>query len=794
MDIYHLALNIYHFALNIQHSTLSIYRLLFTSCFLLFNLASQSRFSLLASHFLLFTFHFSSAQEIPIGTWRTHASYQTAQSVAIAENEVYCASANGLFLLDKTTNSLNTLSKIDGLSETSIVKIAYHQPSKTLVIVYENSNIDLIRENEITEIPLIKNANIVGSKKINHIYIRGDFAYLSADFGVVVLDIIKQEIKETYQNIGANGSDIVIRASTISNDSLVLATDKGVRIGSLSSNLLDFNNWRTVTGLPSENIKSVVSRANQVYALIDNSGLFKYNHTSNWTNIFLPQLTIYNSLNVSNNQIIVSLAGRAFLLNSSDILSSLTSEFIINPQEILTDAGGKFWIADQQNGLVSDSEGNFKAFFPNGVARAETWKLYQYSQSIYGLSGGYNSNYQPLNSSAGFYQFNAPIWTNFNTYDSRFATQIPDIKDFITALYNPLDKNTYFASFGNGILVKKENGTYEIINNTNSPLRTDASGKVKITGLALDSERNLWVANHSLSVGQQPLHVRKADGSWQSFSAINSSALNPLDILVDINGFKWIRLSPNRGGGIWVFDDESNRNRYLSTTSNEGNLPNLNVNAIAQDLEGQIWVGTDRGVVVYFNSAQVFTGSINAVLPIFENRPLLRAEKINAIAIDGGNRKWIGTDNGLWLFNADGSQQVNYFNAANSPLFSDKILDIKINPITGEVFVATDKGILSYRGTATQGTNTQTKVKVFPNPVRPDFNGLVGIEGVVENATIKITDASGRLFYQTQAQGGTATWNVRDYNGKRAKTGIYLIFSTNADGSDVLVSKIAVIE
>jgi hypothetical protein len=198
---------------------------------------------------------------------------------------------------------------------------------------------------------------------------------------------------------------------------------------------------------------------------------------------------------------------------------------------------------------------------------------------------------------------------------------------------------------------------------------------------------------------------------------------------------------------------------------------------------------------LFFNPFAVFNNTaFDALTPIFERRPLLNNETITSLAVDGGNRKWIGTHNGLWLFNADASVLIHHFTSQNSPLISNNILDIAVQPLTGEVFVATDKGIVSYRGTATEGEAVHSHVKVFPNPVRPDFTGLVGISGLVNNAVVKITDVNGRLVYETRAQGSTATWNVHDYTGRRAATGIYLIFSADAEGNETLVTKMAVIE
>jgi hypothetical protein len=174
--------------------------------------------------------------------------------------------------------------------------------------------------------------------------------------------------------------------------------------------------------------------------------------------------------------------------------------------------------------------------------------------------------------------------------------------------------------------------------------------------------------------------------------------------------------------------------------------------------------------------------------------PLLENEKITCMVVDGSNRKWIGTEKGgVFLISADGSQQIQNFNIDNSPLLSNTIFSIAINSESGEVFIATDEGLVSYRGDATDGTDVYGKVYAFPNPVRPNYTGPIAIKGLLRDADVKITDIAGRIVYQTKANGGTAVWNGNDFNGERARTGVYLVFSTNSDGTQTNVTKIMLV-
>ncbi|MBC8110385.1 MAG: T9SS type A sorting domain-containing protein, partial [Verrucomicrobia bacterium] len=466
----------------------------------------------------------------------------------------------------------------------------------------------------------------------------------------------------------------------------------------------------------------------------------------------------------------------------------ITDPILANPQEVVL-VNNLLWTADAENGLLLRQNGVFQSFLPNAPFRNETFELYTYDDNVVTLGGGYNTSATPDNSSAGFYIFKDGNWQNFNKNQTLPSQKIPDVKDLVAAAYSPATQNLYLASFGDGLLLKKPDQTFEVFNQNNSPLRTDITNRVKVTGLATDAESNVWVINYGVS--QTPLHVRKTDNTWQSFNVGTSLAASAVEILIDQTNYKWLRINTSEGG-IIIFDEKTQRNRYLTTGSGRGNLPGQSVYSMALDKDGAVWLGTERGIAVLFNTSQAFLEDIS--LPFFENRPLLREEIVTAIAVDGGNRKWIGTRTGLWLFNADGSQLIERFTTNNSPLPSNIVQSIGIQPITGEVFVATDKGLVSYRGSSTISDGTNQQVKVFPNPVRFGFQGLVGISGLASNATVKITDVTGRLVYQTQANGGTAIWNVQDYKSRQAKTGIYLIFSALPDGTQGFVGKMAVIE
>ncbi len=347
------------------------------------------------------------------------------------------------------------------------------------------------------------------------------------------------------------------------------------------------------------------------------------------------------------------------------------------------------------------------------------------------------------------------------------------------------DDKAYLSSFGYGVEEQGSAGITLYTESNSTLVNTNPPGKnVNITGLQASSD-GLWVLDYGAS---QPLHLLKDDGSWQAFSFPITAAQYPVDIAADPYGYVWIVLDPAKGGGMLAFNRETNKYKYITNAAGAGELPNAAVRSVAVDREGLVWVGTDQGIAYFLDPGDV------AIRPIYEDRFLLRDDKITAIAIDGGNRKWIGTTRGVWLFNATGEELVYNFTTANSALPSNNIRGIAIHGETGEVFFSTDHGVVSFRADATESTATFNTVKIFPNPVTSHFTGLVGISGLATDAMIKITDVSGALVWQTQAHGGGASWDVRDYRGRRATTGVYLVFAATPDGGEHVVGKIAVID
>lgn len=711
------------------------------------------------------------SQNIPLGTWRLHNSFNSIHSFTFGAGTTYAASESGVLVFNASDNSLSSITKLHGLSGAGITSLAFDQPRGQLLVSYDDGTVDIVREKEIVRFTGLKNSTTIpGSKRINHITIYQNLAYLSADFGVVVFDLVLLQVNETWRDLGPAGESLSIQESAFLQDSIFLATASGVIAGSINSNLLDFANWKRFNqGSFSGAVKSIASFNGEVHTVIDGQGWFVYD-AGNWQLVDFAGQT-FGRLGTGSKLFIVE-DQSVWTYNTTGTLTAISGSAIVQPVFATDDGGGKVWVADQRNGLVSDRSGNFQSYIPNGPTFSSTLRLTYHSGSVSAVSGGYTNNFEPAGKTELVNAFTSGVWS---TSPELVGADVTDIAFSGTT--------TFVSTFGSG-LQTVSGGTSTVYNNLNSPISTN-----RITALAA-SEDGVWVTNYG---AVQSLHLLTKEGTWQSFSFPVFAAQYPTQLVVDLAGQVWMTLNPSQGGGILVFNLKNNQHVHLTDALGAGALPSRSVYSLAVDREGYVWAGTNAGVAYFPNPSNVFSGSVSSVKPIVNGRFLLRDEMVTAIAVDGGNRKWLGTQRGVWLFNAFGEEQVHNFNVQNSPLLSDRVSDMEIHPQTGEVFFATDKGIVSYRADATESDAGFGTVKIFPNPVTADFSGLVSISGLTTDALIKVTDISGRLVWQSYANGGTAIWNVRDYNGRRAATGMYLVIAVSRDASESIVGKIAVI-
>lgn len=752
-----------------------------------------------------------SAQSAGIGNFYDHLPYHNGSSLCISKEKIYVASGQAIFTYDLSDNSIETYSKVNKLSDLGVTSIAYSEKHNSVIIGYGTGNIDLIVNNQVINIPDVKRTSIQGFKSINEILIKEDFAFLSTGFGIVKLDIQRQEIKETYF-VGDNGTNIFVNDLTFFNDSIYAVTNSGIFIANQnSSNLANFQNWEKLSNYSDKVINQIESNESMLLLNISTTQyngdtLISYNGSS-WENFSYEG---YNNSDIEN----INYEDEKWLLSytyNGDILDSLfesegkiyayqfDSTMSIEPRKIIKGNDNEYWISDDIYGLVKrKNQWAFDIFTPTGPANYLSWNLDFDGEALWVASGSLTSQLDNQYQTKGVYKYQNNSWLSFNggAYDSLF--------DITSVTINPQNTNdVYFGSWGKG-LIKTNNGQInEVYNKYNSGIQSlNLFVDHQIGGSAFDENNVLWVTCSGSPGANVNNPLVAFDGeNWFTYTMNNKLVNNSHagEILIDINGYKWFLSKEN---GVFVFDDngtledsQDDRIALITTGELNGNLPTKSVYSIAEDLDGKIWIGTEEGLTVISSTYGLFDGDVKANRIIIEQdgtyQYLLETEVIKTIKVDGGNRKWIGTaSGGVYLISEDGQETIHHFTAENSALLSNNIFDIEIFGTTGEVFFATDKGLVSYVGDATDANEYNGPTYAYPNPVRPDYEGLIGIKGLVENSEVKITDITGNVIYETMSEGTTATWDGKSLNGERAQTGVYVVFSLSDDGRQKEVAKI----
>ena len=479
----------------------------------------------------------------------------------------------------------------------------------------------------------------------------------------------------------------------------------------------------------------------------------------------------------------------------------------MNPYNAIEDPAGFFWVADNFYGLAKlYTNGTTELIKPKGPEKTVNFKLAVGGKRLVVATGQlvrpgvWNNGF----STNGIYTYNDQEWQN-STPSEGYTVYFDSLSfDFASIAIDPKNSDHYFVgSWGSGLYEMSGLDKVNIYRTYNSTLQfySGSTSVINIGGLCFDDDNNLWVTN---SVTPKPLSVKKVNGEWKSFSLSNLFGAAPPFVKEIINtsiNQKWLLI----GTGIAVYDnnqtiDDETDDKAIKFSSGERGLPTSDVGAIAEDLDGEIWVGTSQGIVVYYSPSDIFSDNPSDAQEVFieldgDVQPLLKNENISAIAIDGANRKWIGTFNsGAFLMSEDGTQQIQHFTIDNSPLLSNVVYSIAIDQTTGEVYFGTENGIISYKGDAVKGELNNICTNVFPNPVRPEFKGSVAFTGLQKDATVKITDVSGNLIFETKSLGGQAIWSAKNYNGDRVATGVYLAICSDSDGKSTCISKVLVVK
>ena len=776
---------------------------------------------------LLVFLSISALAQVAMGKWRTHFAYNNVSQIAQSDNKIYAVSEGALFSVDKqdANGEMEFYSKLSGLNGAQISRIEFDKTSKQLFIVYINGNIDLLTSGGVINIPDLYNKQMSSSKEINQIQFYQDKAYLSCNFGIIVLNMSKKEVADTYY-IGPNASEVKVLSTIVFNGTIYALTPTSIYKASITEpHLVNYEFWTTTGGLPgSGDLQSISSFSNQL--ILQRGGqLYKLESDNTWTplqNIIpaLASVTVSN-FNTSTESLNVFDGASAYLIDKQ------FNAKVVNNIGILTDAeydssNNTYWFAANALGVISYKQTGsatpiLSYYKPSGPAVNLPWKMKFAGKKLFVVPGGRWAIFYNHPGYIMMYENNK--WTNIS--HSSIESKTGQVcTDLCSIAIDPKDNTHFFAaSYSSGLYEFKDTTMINYYNFTNSTIENlnNSYQYQMLDGTEFDKDGNLWFLN---CYANKTIKILLKNGTFTQYDYPNfKNKPTVQDILISNQNpnQKWV--TSNRAGqGVFVFEhdgtiaDQSNdKSVFISAftypeTNSAGQANSVSITpgavySIAQDKNGVVWVGTDVGPFLFNNISNIFKSDYTCSrvkIPRNDSTNLadylLVNEKIKSIAIDGANRKWIGTESsGVYLMSENGQQTIQHFTVSNSPLLSNDILSIAINPLTGEVFFGTGVGIVSYQSDASEAGSNFNNVYAYPNPVREGFTGVITITGLVENTEVKITDITGNLVCQTVSNGSIATWDGKDVHGRKVSTGVYMALCTNSDGTQSAITKILVI-
>lgn len=757
------------------------------------------------------------ANGVGVGQWRDYLPYREAKWIVHTPTKVFAATPQSLFSYSLEDKSIERLNSITGLSDVGISAVKYHESSDNLIVGYSNGNIDLVRDDRIINFGDILRSDQVSPRTINSILIVRDEVYLSCGFGIVWLHLEKndQEVRETFF-IGNLGAQIDVLDLAFDGQYFYASSNDGIYKAAIDGPALSIpSSWTKFPQLPYSTIPyyhEIDYFNGKIYAnyrsiLFNNDSTIVYDpDLDQWSPFLRFEGLNTHSMEVYNDKLLVTHSNFTRIYNvdfqEERVIFTYNSDTPPTPKHAIIDPEGNWWMADNNQGMIRViDEFKSEVIVPNGPFRANVSSTMVSDGDLWIAAGSIesqkNSNFFP----AEAYRRQDGEWELISQLSD---TVLNPIHDIVTLAVHPNDPDlVYGASFGAGLVEFRNGKVFNIYNSTNSALEEIAPldpdfNWVGVRGLDFDDDGNLWMSVNKVN---KVIAVLTNGGKWIAYEfpgVINTDLFG--QIIVSQLGHKWV-VMPR--GGLLVFDDNGtpsnfsdDQARVLNAAAGAGNLPSPTTFCVAEDKDGEIWVGTDLGVAVFYSPGDVFSGGAIDAQQIFvqqdgQTKILLETETVSSIAVDGADRKWFATEKaGVFLMSPDGTEEIHHFTTENSPLLSNNVLDITIDPDNGEVIFATDKGVIAYRGTATEGGIQCNDVYAFPNPVPNDYSGTIAISGLIRNSNVKITDVDGNLVYETVSDGGQAIWDGRSLSGDKVSTGVYLVFCSDPQGQNTCVSKI----
>ena len=768
--------------------------------------------------FSLLWLNFNSVQAQNIDEWRVYSSFSTINDVVVTDQNVrIVATQGGLFITDSVGNS-STLTTLDGLHRLDIQKLVYHSSSKQLFLGYMDGAIDVYNV-ETTSLQTINDLLRIDqypSKSIRDLLIYDDVLYVATDFGIVEFNVDDLYVQQSYIGLGNLDRATPVFAIDIYDNQLIAATSGGIVSANLMDNLIISDSWTVYTkadGLPSNLIQDISFFDGTAYAVVEES-LYQLDgetwQKEDGINYLQALDNVHQSqgqdlLLVFNNRIMRRSTYRSTKIYQVDNVRGIRTGTMQSDHLIMgtTDIGL----------LVFNSPTDWDQFVPLGPYTNFFTDLEWSNDRLFAASSQNVTGDRIIDRSKGYSFFQDSSWISFNAQN----TELLDQENFKQAFTTTQNSTHYFiGSWGSGLVKhNKTTNAIQVYNAFNSTLRgweADNPEYTVISGLSADSKDQVWLVSR---YGSEPLYVYEPNqDTWLAHAKDN--AVSTLDeyvgLFIDSKNNKWISLqsSTGDGTGLLVMDTndpmnlQDNQGVKLTTSPSNGNLPDNKVTAFLEDKNGEVWIGTARGIARFLfpqfivdsqrsseRQSQWLLNEDTAAV----SRYLLRDINVSSMAVNGANQKWIGSVNqGLWLLNEEGSTIIKRYTEENSPLISNNILSITVNEESGEVFVATDRGLVSFIDIAQSSKAKMGSLKVYPNPFLYEQHERIIIENLSQSTRIRILNSGGEVVHELQANGGRVQWDGYNSNGQKLSSGVYFIVAWDVDEGERGVGKLVIIQ
>lgn len=756
--------------------------------------------------FLIPTSHFSQNFE---DSWLGYFSYVSVKSISQGNDKIYVASENAIFTYDLSTQEVNKLSTIQGLSGKAISTIYYSDNFNLLVIGYENGLIEIVKEDDeniLSVVDILEKQTIPPDQKnINHFYEFNGSLYIATEYGISLYDLDALEFGDTYF-IGNFGSQINITQTVVLDEYIYAATQFfGIRRAIVNNdNLIDFEQWEQVA---NGSFKGIQVLGNDLFITQNNNNrVFQFNPPNSLIEVanFSSSIVDFNS---SENKLTVTTEQSIQVYSDGFVLEASVND--LEEFDYILQSGftfnNTFYLGTLELGVlqVPFQSNQAQQILPDGPLNNHPFSIDVSPGKIWINFGDITVSFNPYPlTRIGISSFNVEEgWYNI-PYDELTQTLgVSDINDLVYTTINPENSDEiYMSSFQKGLLKIEGQEPSILYNETNSSLIIPDNNPdlgIRIFGSDFDREGNLWIVQ---SRAEEGLIKVSPSGQFQKIDI--TDIIDPQDIS---------EIKVSRNGNIFFGALESGLVGYNTNTGvfnkigegiGTGNLPSNNIRALTFDANNRLWIGTLTGLRVLNNVGGFFEDGANIDsddIIIFDEetgvaQELLFEQSITDIEVDGSNNKWISTStSGVFLVSSNGQETIQRFTVTNSPLPSNNVQDIAIDDSTGIVYFATKDGLVAFKGSATAPRDDLESVYAFPNPVRPEFFGNVTIDGLTANANVKITDITGSLVFETTSQGGSVLWDTTAFGKYKVASGVYLVLVTTEDALETKVSKIMII-